>query len=105
MRFIRTHWKLILISLYALAITAALTGYFFHTQEISSQQIQKLAQYQNKINTLSSQLDKLATTSEEVKHVIPKLHAEINDLKSHVTAFAKQAAACATIKKQLNIKE
>jgi hypothetical protein len=105
MRLIRTHWKIIIISLYAIATSAILVSYFFHTQEISTQQTEKLAQSQNKIRALSSQLEKLASASEEAKRVIPTLHSEISDLKSHVTAFAKQAAACATIKKQLNIKE
>lgn len=105
MKFLKNHWKIILISLYSIVITIILGSYIFHAQTTLTLQIEKLANAQNTIKSLSSKLNELANTSEKTKILIPALQSEISDLKNHVSAFAKQAATCVTIKKQLNIKE
>lgn len=105
MKLIKNHWKMILVILYSITITTTLAAYFLHTQTVSTEQIEKLVNAQNKIKSLSSKLNALTSASEETNVLIPTLQSEISALKSHISAFAKQAATCVTIKKQLNIKE
>lgn len=102
---IKNHWRLILASIYAVISTIVLVLQFNETKAAAIEQSNKLAQAQEKIKNLTRTIGDLTMQSEEIKKAMPVLHAENDDLKNHVAAFAKQAASCAAIKTQLRIKE
>ncbi len=102
---IKNHWRLVLVSIYAVVATVVFVLQFQETKTIAVEQSNKLTQAQEKIQALTSTIGDLTMQAEETKKTIPVLHAENVDLKNHVAAFAKQAAACVALKTQLRIKE
>ncbi len=101
----KNHWRIILVGIYAAVTTAALVLQFKEATAISVEASNKLTQAEEKIKTLTHTIGDLTMKSEEIKKAITALQEENNNLKEHIAAFAKQAAACVALKTQLRIKE
>ena len=101
---IKNHWRIILVGIYAVVVTVVLGLQIKEATAIAVEASNKLTQAEEKIKTLTHTIGDLTMESEEIKKSMPSLQEENHNLKAHIAAFAKQAAACVALKTQLQIK-
>lgn len=108
-KYIYKNYKaLILVSL-ALVLSVGIGGYAIFSKMALEKQFQQqtieVKGTKGKLLVLSETIGELQTEKEKTEKDMSRIQSENDAYQSEIAAFAKQAAACDTIKKQLHIKE
>lgn len=102
------HKSIILVSL-GFALSVGVAGYAIFSKMALEKQFQQQTsetkETHDKILAMSNTIGDLQSKLDGTLKDIQRLQSEVDTERSKIAAFAKQAASCDKIKKQLRIKE